>query len=88
MSVEAVQAFRSLVAGDPALQKTCAAAIAARDPQRVVDAAAARGLVFTAAELQAVLADGELSDMELEMVAGGGSVAATGDEPTSVKREG
>ncbi|QJW83785.1 Nif11-like leader peptide family natural product precursor [Ramlibacter terrae] len=69
MSLEAIQAFRSAVATEPALQQVCASG----NVQAVVDAAAARGYAFSAGELATALRDAELSDSELEMVAGGSS---------------
>lgn len=71
MSLEAVAAFRSALAQDVALQKLCAEAIAARDAQGLAGIAASRGFDFTAAELEESVGDGELSDSELELVAGG-----------------
>ncbi|RYF35168.1 MAG: Nif11-like leader peptide family natural product precursor [Comamonadaceae bacterium] len=73
MSIEAVQAFRDRVANDSALQKTCADAIQREDFQRVVTAGAALGFEFTGVEVQQCLASEELSDQELELVAGGGN---------------
>ncbi|QJW84031.1 Nif11-like leader peptide family natural product precursor [Ramlibacter terrae] len=81
MSLEAIHAFRSALASDPALQKLCGHASATGDAQSVVDAAAARGFTFSVSELEEVLADGELSDSELELVAGGGAPASQGGVP-------
>ncbi|RYF35167.1 MAG: Nif11-like leader peptide family natural product precursor [Comamonadaceae bacterium] len=82
MSIEAVQAFRAHVTGDAALQKTCADAIQRNDFQRVVEAGAARGFTFTATEVQQCLGTEELSDEELELVAGGGNTGTKEPMPT------
>lgn len=71
MSLEAVTEFRALLAQDADLQKACAEALRTNAYQPVIDAAAARGLVVTSDELAQGMKDGELSDQELELVAGG-----------------
>ncbi|QJW84282.1 hypothetical protein HK414_12025 [Ramlibacter terrae] len=73
VSLEAVTEFRALLARDADLQKTCTEALRTNTYQPVIDAAAARGLVFTAGELKQSVNEGELSDRELELVAGGAS---------------
>ncbi len=88
MSLEAVHAFRAAVAQDAALQEVARRAVAADAPQQVVDAAAARGFTFSAEELQAALSDAELSDDELELVAGGGQMGCQTGEPKTAAREG
>ncbi|QJW84030.1 Nif11-like leader peptide family natural product precursor [Ramlibacter terrae] len=72
MSLKAVEEFRAVAASQPELQKSCATAFLAGDLQSVVRAGAARGYAFTEAEVSECLDKGELSDAELELVAGGG----------------
>ncbi|QJW83727.1 Nif11-like leader peptide family natural product precursor [Ramlibacter terrae] len=82
MSLEAVNAYRAALTTDPALQESARLAVAANDPQQVVQAAAAQGFTFTVGELRAALTDSELSDSELELVAGGGQIGCQTGKPT------
>jgi predicted ribosomally synthesized peptide with nif11-like leader len=77
MAQQALDQFRSLLALDPALQSVVRQAVQVGSAQGVLAAAADRGLPITEAELADALADGELSDLELELVAGGSKSNAT-----------
>ncbi|MGE0448760.1 MAG: Nif11-like leader peptide family RiPP precursor [Vicinamibacterales bacterium] len=81
MSVEDVQKFRSAVSAQPDFQQKLQAQIAAepgtdmkeRTAAALVALGAAQGFSFTTAELKDAAASVELSDTELEHIAGGGS---------------
>lgn len=86
MSVEAVQAFRARVASNPELQKACTQALRSGNIQSIIDAGAVHGHNFTAADLQQCMDAGELSDQELELVAGGGNKGGIFPEGTTPPR--
>lgn len=72
MSTEIVRQFLLAVSSDSRLQEKLTVAT---DPQNVVGMASECGYSFTAEELKAVLTEAnerELSDKELDVVAGGG----------------
>jgi len=71
MSSDAFEKFRAAIAADAALQAQCLAALQAGDVQQVLDLARAQGCAFTAEEATAALDQAELTDLELEVVAGG-----------------
>lgn len=68
-----LEAFRARVAEDSDLQEQVSAC---RDAASVVALGQREGFEFTAASVETLLNDGELSDFELELVAGGGSFYA------------
>ena len=74
MSVEAIDQFRAQVATDPGLQARLASALDV-GPDALAALGKDCGYDFTAAEASAAVdrarTDGELSDFELELVAGG-----------------
>ena len=77
MSKQSVQAFRAAVAADPALAEQVKGT--GGDPAALLALAQARGFEFTREEADEVLNEGELSELELELVAGGierGAVAS------------
>ena len=69
MSKQQVNDFRAATAADPALAEQVRAT--AGEPEALLALARARGFDFTRAEADEVLAEGELSELELELVAGG-----------------
>jgi predicted ribosomally synthesized peptide with nif11-like leader len=73
MSSDAVLKFREAVNRDDELKNEIRAAAASEAKLDVVAIAARHGFAFTAAELSAVAGDvaNELTEFELEMVAGG-----------------
>lgn len=74
MSVEAIEQFRAQVAADPALQARLVEALDT-GPDAIAALGKSCGHDFTSAEAAAAVdrarSDGELSDFELELVAGG-----------------
>jgi len=76
MSRDAVTGFLEKVAEHPQLQQKLAKAVAEQQDRAendIVELARAHGFHFTALELRRVLADtADLSESELEAVAGGG----------------
>ena len=72
MSQEQLEALIARLASDPAFASALAAATTPEDAQQV---AAEHGFDVTPGELVAATSGGELSDMDLEAVAGGFSVA-------------
>lgn len=84
MSKQHVTAFRELMATDAALAEqlrevTARPVAAGGGTTALIDLARARGFEFTQAELDEVVAEGELSALELDLVAGG---AQPGGEPS------
>lgn len=72
MSKQQVNDFRGAIAADPALAEQVKVVMdAGGDPAALLALARARGFEFTRAEADEVLAEGELSELELELVAGG-----------------
>ncbi len=75
MSKEAAEEFRNKVNSAPELQDKLRAAVQSDDPfAAAVAIGAEQGLSFTSEEIQEAMtaaAEGELSDFELEAVAGG-----------------
>lgn len=77
MSKQSVSAFRAAIAADPALAEQARAT--GGDAAALLALAQARGFEFTREEADEVLNEGELSELELELVAGGierGAVAS------------
>ncbi|MCW8139506.1 MAG: Nif11-like leader peptide family natural product precursor [Planctomycetota bacterium] len=73
MSKQHVSDFRAAIAADPALAEQVREVMnAGGDPEALLALARARGFEFTAAEADEVLAESELSELELELVSGGG----------------
>ncbi len=79
MSTESLSTFRQAMNDDEKLQQAVHQEIKKRgitDLSELADSimrlAAERGLQITLADLDHVMEDGELTDFELEMVAGGG----------------
>ncbi len=68
MSQDHLDALTARLASDPAFAAALTAAASAEDAQRV---AAEHGFDVTAGELAAATSDGDLSDADLERVAGG-----------------
>lgn len=68
MSTNTIEAFRAKVAKDPDLQAEVKASVV---DDSLVALAKRHGFDFTAAELQAFFADAELTELELDLVAGG-----------------
>jgi predicted ribosomally synthesized peptide with nif11-like leader len=80
MSTEAFNAFRARIATDKMLEEACRKAYASgkrEEVEQLVPLAKSHGFDFTVAEAEAALADGELSDLELELVAAGTPVGCT-----------
>lgn len=73
MSKQHVNDFRAAIVADPALAEQVREVMdAGGDPAAALLALArARGFEFTQAEADEVLADSELSELELDLVAGG-----------------
>ncbi len=71
MAIEAFNAFRAEVEKDVALQEACREALASGKPELIVSLGSERGFEFSGAEAEAVINESELSDLELELVAGG-----------------
>ncbi|MCW8139508.1 MAG: Nif11-like leader peptide family natural product precursor [Planctomycetota bacterium] len=72
MSKQHVSEFRTAVAADPALAEQVRKAMeAGGDATTLIALARARGLEFTPAEAEEVMAESELSELELDLVAGG-----------------
>ncbi len=76
MSKQHVTAFRELMLAEPALAEqlrevTARPVAAGGGAPALIDIARARGFEFTQAELDEVVAEGELSELELDLVAGG-----------------
>ncbi len=72
MSKQSVKDFRAGVASDPELAEQVRAAMnAASGAGALVALARARGHEFTEAEAEEVLAESELSELELDLVSGG-----------------
>lgn len=80
MSVEAIDKFRSQVAADPGLQPRFVEALKA-GPEALAALGRACGHEFSAAEASATVdratTEGELTDFELELVAGGDAGGST-----------
>ena len=74
MSQDQLDALIARLASDPAFASALAAATTAQDAQRV---AAEHGFDVTPSELAAASSESELSDEDLERVAGGDVTAAT-----------
>jgi len=90
MSKTNIDLFAAQVAQDPAMQHALTSGVTATAQlvDRAVVAGQQAGLAFTPAEAEAWLAehirnaaDGELSDVQLESVAGGKFVQASSTEP-------
>ncbi len=84
MSKQHVVAFREQVEADPALSEqlrdeTARPYAAGGGTQALIRIARERGFEFTQDELDEVVAEGELSELELDLVAGG---AQPGGEPS------
>jgi predicted ribosomally synthesized peptide with nif11-like leader len=84
MSKQHVREFRAVMAGDPALSEqlrevTAIPVAAGGGTVALIGLARARGFEFTEAELGEVVAEGELSELELDLVAGG---CQNGGEPS------
>ncbi len=76
MSKQSVNDFRAALAADSALADEVREAMnAGGDSAAVIALARARGFEFTEAEANEVLAEGELSELELDLVAGGGATS-------------
>ncbi|MCW8139507.1 MAG: Nif11-like leader peptide family RiPP precursor [Planctomycetota bacterium] len=74
MSRQHVDDFRAAIAADAALAEQVRAAMnAGGDPGALLALARARGFEFTRAEADEVMAESELSELELDLVAGGGT---------------
>ncbi|MBX3466965.1 MAG: Nif11-like leader peptide family RiPP precursor [Planctomycetes bacterium] len=73
MSATAVEAYRKKFAADAEFRRQVEVAFADPTGAELVRLGEAHGLEVTAEELAAVLEEGELSDLELELVSGGGS---------------
>lgn len=71
MSAAAVEAFRKKFATDDEFQRQVQAAFADPTGGELVRLGKAHGFDVTVDELKAVLEEGELSDLELELVSGG-----------------
>ena len=73
MSIESAAAFKGLASQDAGLRAEALAAFQQGGMEAVAALAAGRGYTFTATDAEAALAPagGELSDLELEAVAGG-----------------
>ncbi|MBX3469023.1 MAG: Nif11-like leader peptide family RiPP precursor [Planctomycetes bacterium] len=72
MSRQHVSEFRAAIAADPALAEQVRKAMeAGGDAAALLGLARARGLEFTPAEAAEVMAESELSELELDLVAGG-----------------
>lgn len=77
MSKQHVSEFRALMAADPALAEqlrevTPGPYAAGGGTGALIRVARARGFEFTEEELNEVVSEGELSELELDLVAGGG----------------
>ena len=70
MSLEALTKFRAMVNADPQLQKLVLGAIAAGG-EGLPSLGAKHGFSFSTEEAMSLMEDTELSDFELEAVAGG-----------------
>jgi predicted ribosomally synthesized peptide with nif11-like leader len=74
MSLENVHAFRQRVSDDTRLQTVISASLSAGDISQIVELGGRHGFDFSKEELKQVFVDDpsrELSDFELELVAGG-----------------
>ncbi len=72
MSQLQVNEFRAAVAADPALSEQVREVMeAGGDSAALLALARERGFEFTEAEAREALAEGELSELELDLVAGG-----------------
>lgn len=71
MSATAVEAFRRKFATDGEFQRQVQAAFADRTGGELVRLGKSHGFDVTVDELKAALEEGELSDLELELVSGG-----------------
>lgn len=72
MAKQQVNDFRAAIAADPALAEQVKVVMeAGGDPAALMALARARGFEFTRAEADEVLAESELSELELDLVAGG-----------------
>jgi len=76
MSTEAFERFRAVLAADAALQGQCLRLLQSGDLSAVLDLARAQGCDFRLEEAAAALQGAELSDLELEVVAGGSTPAS------------
>ncbi|MFM9970687.1 MAG: Nif11-like leader peptide family RiPP precursor [Burkholderiales bacterium] len=81
MSIEALSNFRAQVNADPKLQKMVLQALSGAG-EGLPSLGAKHGYSFTAEEARSLLNDTELSDFELEAVAGGGGVECFGNPGT------
>jgi predicted ribosomally synthesized peptide with nif11-like leader len=78
MSSQAASDFRALVSESAELQQAARAALAKGGDAALVELGHAHGFDFTVEEGKEALAAGELSEFELEMVAGGVNPVASG----------
>ena len=72
MSQQSASDFRNLVNSDPTIAAACLAAVSRSGELSMVKLGAQHGFEFTESEALAVMERAELSDLELELVAGGG----------------
>lgn len=75
MSQQSFAAFREAVNANPQIGEACRAALVAGGPAAVVEFGRKHGFAFSADDAKAVMDHTELSDYELELVAGGGTEA-------------
>ncbi|MBX3469024.1 MAG: Nif11-like leader peptide family RiPP precursor [Planctomycetes bacterium] len=72
MSKQHVTDFRAAIAADPALAEQVRAVMNAENaPEALISLARTRGFEFTRAEADVAMAESELSELELDLVAGG-----------------
>jgi predicted ribosomally synthesized peptide with nif11-like leader len=73
MSLQSFASFRQAINTNPQLGEACRAAIAAGGQGAVITFAEKNGFSFSAEDAKAAMDETELSDYELELVAGGGT---------------
>jgi predicted ribosomally synthesized peptide with nif11-like leader len=72
MSKQHVNDFRAAIAAEPALAEQVREVMnAGGEPEALLALARTRGFAFTRVEADEVMAEGELSELELDLVAGG-----------------
>jgi predicted ribosomally synthesized peptide with nif11-like leader len=80
MSLQSFASFRQAVNTNPQLSEACRNAIRQGGQGAVVDFAQKNGFTFSAEEAKKVMDETELSDYELELVAGGQTTPTPEDD--------